>query len=234
MISGFSSLAFQVAFGLLATTASAATVMITVPGTANPYLSGLPDGTEASSGDVAPGQSPVLVTGIGISGGIDLTFAATGQVSLGTGLGPDPDGSAPISHFPGAQNGMSGVTMRRVSLLGVFLEDSRPDASPAPAGLDFATEASQNYTAISPLLQQVFFIGDGETDAGVTQTVSAPDGATRLFLGAMDGFGWFNNSGEFNVAVTGPDVVAAVPLPAGLPLMLGGLMLIGCCRLRRR
>lgn len=209
----------------LASGLHAATITFTVPGNSNPYLSGLPDGATASNGDVAPAQSPVEITGFDIMSGAEFSFAATGQVSLGLGLGPDPDGGAPINHFPGAQNGFSAVTMPRVSMLGVFIGDASPDASPAPDGLDFSTADSRNFTALSPLLKQIFFIGDGVSDNGETQMFIAPDDATRLFLGAMDGFGWFNNSGEFNAAVTGPTTV--VPLPAALPLMLGALAFMG-------
>src|SRR5437867_3772803 len=39
-------------------------VTISVPGTADLWLAGMPDGSTASFGDSAPGQSPVLVVGI--------------------------------------------------------------------------------------------------------------------------------------------------------------------------
>ncbi len=221
--------------------AKAATVPFVVPGTANPYLAGLPAGTPASSGDTAPANSPVLVTGLDVSGGATFTFSATGQVSLGLGLGPDADGTSPINHYGTPENGLSDVTMPRVSLLGVFLSDMLPTATPAPDALDFSSDASQNYTTLSPLLKQIFFIGDGVSDAGDTQEIVAPDGATRLFLGAMDGFGWYNNSGAFNVSVTGPDrddtdpaTPAPVPVPAGAPLLLAGLAALGAVRLRKR
>jgi len=35
-------------------------VEVSVPGYADPWLAGMPDGTTASSGDVAPTHSPVL------------------------------------------------------------------------------------------------------------------------------------------------------------------------------
>lgn len=218
--------------GAFSAPCEAKTLSFVVPGTANPYLAGLPDGTSASSGDSAPANSPVLVTGLDVSGGAIFSFSATGQVSLGTGLGPDPDGGAPINHSGTPENGFSDVTMPRVSLLGVFLDGKLPTDSPAPAALDFTSEVSQNYTSLSPFLKQIYFIGDGVTDGGITQQVVAPTGATRLYLGAMDGFGWFNNSGEFNVAVTGPEPsgLAPIPLPAGAPLLLAGLAVLGIMR----
>jgi hypothetical protein len=59
------------------------------------------------------------------------------------------------------------------------------------------------------MLQQSFFIGDGLTGTGVgsVQTFIAPEGATRLFLGSMDGGGWYNNVGSFKV------VVETAPVP---------------------
>ena len=216
--------------------AKAATVSFVVPGTANPYLAGLPAGSSASSGDSAPANSPVLVTGLAVADGATFTFSATGQVSLGTGLGPDPDGASPINHTGTPENGFSDVTMPRVSLLGVFLDDMLPTATPAPAALDFTSVASQNYTSLSPVLKQIFFIGDGVTDGGIIQEVVAPAGATRLYLGTMDGFGWYNNSGEFNVAVTGSGSSASspIPLPAGAPLLVAGLAALGLIRARQR
>jgi hypothetical protein len=101
----------------------------------------------------------------------------------------------------GANNGISDITVPIDALLGVFLGPGRPDLNPPPGALDFSTAASQGYASLSPALQQVFFMGDG---AG--KTIIAPPGATRLFLGTMDGFGWANNIGDFRVNIQGaPD-----------------------------
>ena len=64
----------------------------------------------------------------------------------------------------------------------------------------------------------MFFIGDGMGTGGVQEFV-VPVGATRLFMGGMDGFGWYNNTGSFEVSATNLST-PAVPLPAGLPLLL--------------
>ena len=88
---------------------------------------------------------------------------------------------------------------------------------------------------MSPLLKQIFFIGDGLTGNGTgdIQQFIAPTGATRLFLNATDGFGWANNGGSHDVAVTFPDA-APVPEPGTMSLLGGGLFAAVLVRLRRR
>src|SRR5438093_12474720 len=75
-------------------------VTISVPGTADLWLAGMPDGSTASFGDSAPGQSPVLVVGIPVFGGAAFRFSASASVSRGDPLpsyGPD-DGTA-VTHY---------------------------------------------------------------------------------------------------------------------------------------
>jgi hypothetical protein len=199
---------------LLLLTAGSATGQcpVRVPGTATLYLAGLPDGTSASAGaeeppDVAPNQSPILASLVSLNAGQPLTFAASGSVShcsFGSFcFSPSgPDGSGLTSHYGGAEHGISDIVAPYDALVGVFLGTERPDSSPAPAALDFSTPESLDYLTISPLLQQCFFIGDGRTSLGVTQQVVVPAGATRLFLGTVDWFGWANNYGSFSVTVS--------------------------------
>ena len=186
---------------------------VTVPGTANPWLAGMPNGSTAAMGDSAPAQSPVLVNCISITPGQLISVTVTGQVSNGPCCSPvGPDGTpGGVSHIPGAENGIANVAARINALMGVFLGPDRPDTTPAPAGLDFTTDSSQNYTTLSPLLKQVFFLGDGRNSQGTVQKVVVPAGATRLFLGPMDGIEWNNNTGSFSAQVcTEP----ATPPPA--------------------
>ncbi len=51
---------------------------LTVPGTSDPWLAGMTNGATASSGDVAPPQSPAEVVGLSIVPGDQLLFAASG------------------------------------------------------------------------------------------------------------------------------------------------------------
>jgi hypothetical protein len=196
----------------------------TVYGDMNPWLAGMPDGSTAGWGeDSAPGQSPYQYTGA-VAGGMSYTFTATGQTSNTPTLGVDADGGGFTGRFPGSENGISDVVAPLSALMGVYLDDSQPDSSAAPAGLDFSSIGT-NFTALAPGLKQVFFIGDGLTGngSGDSQVIYAPTGATRLFLGTMDGFGWWNNAGELDVSVQ------AVPEPMSLAVL--GLGALG---LRRR
>ena len=77
----------------------------------------------------------------------------------------------------GAENGISSVNAPTISLLGVFLGSS---PGLVPSALDFGSIGT-NFSSLSPLLQQVFFIGDG-----IGKTFTVPTGATQLYLGTMD------------------------------------------------
>jgi hypothetical protein len=92
---------------------------------------------------------------------------------------------------------MADLTTPGDALLGVFLDDTQPNLSAAPDPLAYTPDAP----TIAPGLKQVFFIGDGLTPSGAVQQFIAPAGATRLFLGTADGYGWFNNVGSFSVEV---------------------------------
>jgi hypothetical protein len=175
-----------VAWLAMGAAALAQTTTATVPGTSNPWLAGLPNGTTDNCCDSAPAESPVLVTGIPVTAGTFLRFTATGTVMNGPALpptGPDGDPTQPITIAP--HNGLSGVSgLNLNSLVGVFLGPDQPDLTPSP------TSGPNN----APALKQVFLIGS-------QNIVQVPVGATRLFLGTMDGFQWSNNGGSFTVVI---------------------------------
>ena len=217
---------------VVALPASAASAV--VPGAANPNLAGRDPGYSCCSGDALPGQAPTLVSGLALTGGAVLTFSVSGEVSYGGGPvgGNNPDGSpyggVPINYGDGIA---APVNLDRVdALVGVFLGVASPTGGATPASIDYA--GGIGFASQSPLIGQMFFIGDGLTGslAGSVQQFIIPGGATRLYLGTVDGYEWGNNSGQFNVDVS----LAAVPEPGSLALMAGGLAAIGFVSRRRR
>lgn len=99
-----------------------------------------------------------------------------------------------------------------------------------------------DFDALSPLLNQVFFIGDGRvgTDGtGQQQLFYAPDGATRLYLGIADSSGrshpyspgaYGDNSGEFFADVN----MSVVPEPSSVLLGLTGFAAVAVLARRRQ
>jgi len=219
-------------FASLALAANAASVV--VAGTSDPWLAGQPNGTSASLGDgigdYAPAQSPVYAGTV--TPGNTVTWSATGLVGNGAGepqFGPNGDTAGTLygllSHGSGAENGISDINGIGVdALLGVFLGPGVP-AGTTPAALTFGGGGGLGFTygSLSPLVDQVFYMGDGSA-----QDVIVPAGATRLFLGTMDGFGWDNNTGDFvvdlqNVVPSVPDAGSTVMLLGSALCLLGGL-----------
>ncbi len=220
--------------------AAVTSVNVVVPGTSDPWLAGMPNGSTASAGggdvDVAPTHSPVEVLGLLLTPGTELTFEASGGVSNGPAIPlVGPDGGAIFPHTAGAENGIADITVPLNSLIGVFLGPDQPDLSAAPSALDFSSGASRDFLTLSPLVKQPFFIGDGLTSGNQVQAVVVPIAATRLFLGTMDGFGWFNNLGQFDVQINEPDPVTnpAIPEPLTVTLGLVTLSALGVTMRRR-
>ena len=105
------------------------------------------------------------------------------------------------------EHGKSNIVAPINALLGVFLDDSGlPVGSghDVPPAMDFSTPGSRDFDTLEPGLRQVFFIGDGLKADGTSQRFVIPEGATRLFLGAMDGFEWNNNGGHFSTTIRRP------------------------------
>ncbi len=187
---------------------------VEVPGNSNPFLSGQPDGA-ATKSDSAPAQSPVFATAV--APGDVLSFGVTGSVSYAGSANPSnpPDGGfrAGSASALGIAGYTGGNTLPIDCLVGVFLGDDIPSGD-APADFSYAAEGFA-FQIAAPALHQIFFIGDGLTGNGdgTRQQFVVPDGATRLFLGTSDGFGWYNNTGAFQVSIcrlalisTGPRV----------------------------
>jgi hypothetical protein len=207
-----------------------AQLTVTVPGTSDPWLAGMPNGSTASIVDSAPAESPVLVAGLTITGGVVYTFSASGLVANDPtypSYGPDGWTTNITTHYinyttSSSQNGIANISAPFDALIGIFLGPSQPNLNPTPDALDFSTSASQNYLTLSPELQQPFYIGDGLTSSEIVQQVIAPAGATRLFLGTMDSQGWSNNPGSFTVEI--------VPEPGTVSIVVIGLAAWRFCR----
>lgn len=118
-----------------------------------------------------------------------LTDFASGTPTLG------PEGFVGLQTTDvGSYGGISGLLMEGqvMFLAGVFIADS-PPIEPAPERLDFTDNT--DFERLEPELGQTFFIGDGSG-----QTFVAPQDATRLYLGFVDGYvfsgqpGWYGNN----------------------------------------
>ena len=195
---------------------------VVVPGSSDPWLAGQPNGTTASSGDVAPDQSPVYAGSV--SAGTTITWSATGLVYYGPGVPSDgPNGESGYILSDPAQNNIAGLlNVPLDGLVGLFLGPGVP--STAPASLDFSS-IGLTYTSLSPGVDQPFYMGDGSV-----QSLVVPAGATRMFLGTVDGFGWYNNVGAFDVSLS--NVTGAVPDGGSAMAMLG--LAFGVMGLARR
>jgi Flp pilus assembly protein TadG len=208
-----------------------------IQATANPFLSGMPQGSVAS--EINPHNDPDYAGtpsnpmaspqpfGFPISSGEALSFdSLTGNANHDPNLKTsNPDGDLddtddPIGHNNlttsqsgnyttqmYSENGIADAWIPINAVVGIFLDDNAPSATPTPSTLDFRDPNDPNnvkdFTTLTPGLKQIFFIGDGLNKAGQHQQFIAPHGATRLFLATMDYYEWSNNSGyrKFNVTL---------------------------------
>ncbi|MGJ5818429.1 BACON domain-containing protein [Paludibaculum fermentans] len=124
--------------------------------------------------------------------------------------------------------GISGTAhkTRAMFLVGVFLDEREP-ADPAPDRIDLS--ATENLAGYSPVLGQVFFIGDGRSAGGALQQITVPSTATRLYLGFADAVSFSgapssyqDNNGSLNVTVTGLTPFVPGPVATGATMTVNG------------
>ncbi len=157
----------------------------------------------------------------------------------------DPDGNygaAGISSVTGPFGSISGITAPGDGyLVGVFLAPGGPYGT-APAALNFNGDTS--FASLSPLLDQVFFIGDGLTGDGTgsEQMFNVPAGAADLVLGISDacryqGSGpscYGDNVGSYTVDYSLSGRAAPVPEPSTMILIPLALLPLGPVWWRKR
>lgn len=177
---------------LLAATLPSYAITLSVDAVNNIYGAGF--GTAPAPGGGSGGTLPPSFTFAAGSGKV-LTFSSvTGTATLTTAFGFfGPDGNTSFAMNLGSYGGISGIKSDASSFLaGVFLGPAQP-LDPAPAVLNFTSAGlGTSFATLSPLINQMFYIGDGltGTGSGSQQQFYVPDTATALYLGFPDGSGY--------------------------------------------
>jgi hypothetical protein len=226
---------------------AAGTSAVTIDAQANIYAAGL------ANTDSFPGGGGVLPLAIALSPG-DTAFSLT-NVTAGPAVAGSPTGGAtcvfdgPASSGDGntcvssvtdidAANGYASFRLdgRTMPVVGLFVGAAKSSIAPLGQDSSFAAVNAQTI-AFTPLLQQVFFIGDGLSAGGASQSVLVPAGATMLYLGFADGFGFSGAPGYYGDnfgSVVADLVVVGVPEPSAALLLAAGLGLLAVRRRRPR
>lgn len=214
-----------------------------VQATSNIFLAGLniqsnnPVRMEGGAGTVpseitfAPSEGSVLTVTVNYG---RLGCCGIGSDGAADGIGAD-------GYTPGGTdvNGYGSIPRvvvfgHQMFLAGMFLTDAEP-TYPAPPGSVYAR--GDDFLLDVPIIQQVFYIGDGLSPDGQVQLHRVPKGATRLFFGFVDAFGfegspgWYDdNVGALNINAT----ITAVPEPLPVQMAVVSLGLLAWSLRKKR
>lgn len=212
-----------------------------IQGQHNIYGSGFGDAPDPGGGG---GGLPPPVATIGLPGPLYLTFSSvTGSVQCFSSAAPNgPDGGTEAGGTTNltSHRDISGIqhSNRTMFLVGVF-RDSSPGSPSGPAPSSLSYSDPENFLTAAPLLNQIFFIGDGRTDdTNEIQTFLVPAGATRLFLGFADGFAFTGSPGFYDDnsgSLTADFAFSPIPEPSlvGLTALAGAGCVLGYRRRTR-
>lgn len=215
----------------LAAAASAGAVTVNVDAQANIYAAGLASTAGFSDGGqlpvallLSPGQGSIrfdsIVAGLPVAGS-----PTGGATCVFNGAASSGDGNTCVSSVTNvfAANGYSSFYLdgRSMSLVGVFVGETK--SATAPAGQSMSISDANSAASFAPLLQQVFFIGDGLTSDGTQQSFLVPTGAKTLYLGFADAYGFYGAPGAYGDNYGSLNVTTAVPEPASVALTAIGL-----------
>jgi|ERR1035438_677885 hypothetical protein len=203
---------------------------VIVVATTDIWLAGQPDGASVTGyfgSDTAPANSPVSV---GAVGGTVYTFSITGYTPVsvdGVCFDSNADAGAccadEFSDSPGSANSISLAHLSAGALVGVFVAAGGP-SGPTPPALDFSGSGiGTSFASLSPLLDQLFFIGEGLTGTGTgdVQQFVAPADATELYLAVADSVGASGNNSD-SISVD----VSETPEPSAFVLVSAGLLAV--------
>lgn len=201
-----------------------------------------------SQSAVVAGTGGSVPNAISVSGSTYLTFSTSGTITINNNNFNDADGVGAATSTS-SETGYGSISGMKAPgggyLVGVFLAPGGPSGT-APASLDYTSGSpTVSDASYSPLLNQVFFIGDGLTGdgTGTVQQFFVPNGASSLYLGISDACGYNggpgcygDNFGSFSVSYSDVTVGSGTPSPTPEPssLLLLGTGLVSAAGIARR